>query len=104
MIGEEEAIWVMKLLLPYVNEFLLKLRALFSGDPATTMKVKFKYPIYALYYLILCIIKFELNRETTSHLDFFLFNIKFFLMYFDTLSNLSLSLFYKMIQIIIKFY
>lgn len=39
VIGEEEAIWVMKILLPYINEFLLKLRALFSGDPATTMKV-----------------------------------------------------------------
>lgn len=39
VIGEEEAIWVIKLLLPYVNEFLLKLRALFSGDPATTMKL-----------------------------------------------------------------
>ncbi|KAL0316462.1 UNVERIFIED_CONTAM: Reticulon-like protein B21 [Sesamum radiatum] len=39
VVGEEEAIWVMKLLLPYVNEFLLKLRALFSGDPATTMKL-----------------------------------------------------------------
>ncbi|KAL0345767.1 UNVERIFIED_CONTAM: Reticulon-like protein B21 [Sesamum radiatum] len=39
VVGEEEAIWVMKLLVPYVNEFLLKLRALFSGDPATTMKL-----------------------------------------------------------------
>lgn len=39
VIGEEEAIWVMKILLPYINEFLLKLRALFSGDPATTMKL-----------------------------------------------------------------
>ncbi|KAH6772337.1 C-terminal domain phosphatase-like 4 [Perilla frutescens var. hirtella] len=39
VIGEEEAIWVIKLLLPYINEFLLKLRALFSGDPATTMKL-----------------------------------------------------------------
>ncbi|KAI3446757.1 hypothetical protein Pfo_003422 [Paulownia fortunei] len=39
VVGEEEAIWVVKLVLPYVNEFLLKLRALFSGDPATTMKL-----------------------------------------------------------------
>ncbi|XP_073278993.1 uncharacterized protein [Primulina huaijiensis] len=39
VIGEEEAIWVIKLVLPYLNEFLLKLRALFSGDPATTMKL-----------------------------------------------------------------
>lgn len=41
VVREEEAIWVIKLLLPYINEFLLKLRALFSGDPATTMKVNF---------------------------------------------------------------
>ncbi|XP_038880296.1 reticulon-like protein B21 isoform X2 [Benincasa hispida] len=39
VIGEEEAIWVLKLVLPYFNEFLLKLRALFCGDPATTMKL-----------------------------------------------------------------
>ncbi|PIN03324.1 hypothetical protein CDL12_24155 [Handroanthus impetiginosus] len=39
VVGEEEAIWIVKLILPYINEFLLKLRALFSGDPATTMKL-----------------------------------------------------------------
>ncbi|KAJ7979617.1 Reticulon-like protein [Quillaja saponaria] len=39
VVGEQEAIWVMKLILPYLNEFLSKLRALFSGDPATTMKL-----------------------------------------------------------------
>ncbi|KAL6541135.1 hypothetical protein OROMI_025018 [Orobanche minor] len=39
VVGEEEAIWVVKLILPYLNEFLLTLRALFSGDPATTMKL-----------------------------------------------------------------
>ncbi|KAA8535342.1 hypothetical protein F0562_030345 [Nyssa sinensis] len=39
VLGEEEAIWLLKLVLPYLNEFLLKLRALFSGDPATTMKL-----------------------------------------------------------------
>ncbi|XP_073044172.1 uncharacterized protein [Primulina eburnea] len=39
VIREEEAIWAVKLLLPCVNEFLLKLRALFSGDPVTTMKL-----------------------------------------------------------------
>ncbi|XP_042004406.1 reticulon-like protein B21 isoform X2 [Salvia splendens] len=39
VIGEEEAIWVTKMLLPFINEFLLKLRALFSGDPSTTMKL-----------------------------------------------------------------
>ncbi|GAV83118.1 Reticulon domain-containing protein [Cephalotus follicularis] len=37
--GEEEAVWLLKLVLPYLNEFLLKLRELFSGDPATTMKL-----------------------------------------------------------------
>lgn len=41
IMGEEEAIWLLKLLLPYVNELLLKLRSLFSGDPATTLKVNF---------------------------------------------------------------
>ncbi|XP_042057892.1 reticulon-like protein B21 isoform X2 [Salvia splendens] len=39
VIGEEEAVWVIKMLLPFINEFLLKLRALFSGDPSTTMKL-----------------------------------------------------------------
>ncbi|KAL2502215.1 Reticulon-like protein B21 [Forsythia ovata] len=39
VVGEEEAIWLLKLILPYINEFLLKIRALFSGDPATTMKL-----------------------------------------------------------------
>ncbi|KAF5445721.1 hypothetical protein F2P56_034752 [Juglans regia] len=39
VLGEQEAIWLLRLVLPYVNELLLKLRALFSGDPATTMKL-----------------------------------------------------------------
>lgn len=39
VVGEEEAVWLVKLILPYVNEFLLKIKALFSGDPATTMKM-----------------------------------------------------------------
>ncbi|GMP35723.1 hypothetical protein CsSME_00008068 [Camellia sinensis var. sinensis] len=39
VVGEEEAIWLLELVLPYLNEFLLKLRALFSGDPVTTMKL-----------------------------------------------------------------
>ncbi|XWS72624.1 hypothetical protein CRYUN_Cryun02cG0056100 [Craigia yunnanensis] len=39
VLGEEEAVWLLKWVLPYLNEFLLKLRALFSGDPATTMKL-----------------------------------------------------------------
>ncbi|XP_047271087.1 uncharacterized protein DDB_G0290685-like [Capsicum annuum] len=39
ILGDEEAMWVLKLILPYINEFLMKIRALFSGDPATTMKM-----------------------------------------------------------------
>lgn len=39
VVGEEEAIWALKLFLPYINEFLLKVKALFSGDPSTTMKM-----------------------------------------------------------------
>ncbi|KAJ9548649.1 hypothetical protein OSB04_021192 [Centaurea solstitialis] len=39
VVGEEEAIWALKLFLPYINEFLLKIKALFSGDPSTTMKL-----------------------------------------------------------------
>ncbi|XP_052200317.1 reticulon-like protein B21 [Diospyros lotus] len=39
IVGEEEAIWLLKMVLPFLNEFLLKLKALFSGDPATTMKL-----------------------------------------------------------------
>ncbi|XP_041996455.1 reticulon-like protein B21 isoform X2 [Salvia splendens] len=39
VVGEEEAIWVTKMLLPFINECLLNLRALFSGDPSTTMKL-----------------------------------------------------------------
>ena len=41
VLGEEEAIWVLRLILPYLNEFLSKLRAMFSGDPGTTIKVFF---------------------------------------------------------------
>ncbi|XP_078443818.1 reticulon family protein isoform X2 [Wolffia australiana] len=37
--GEEEAIRVIRPLLPFVNELIINLRALFSGDPATTMKL-----------------------------------------------------------------
>ncbi|KAF8393038.1 hypothetical protein HHK36_021279 [Tetracentron sinense] len=39
MVGEEEAIWFLKLVLPYLNEFLLRIRGLFSGDPGTTLKL-----------------------------------------------------------------
>ncbi|XP_057514656.1 reticulon-like protein B21 [Actinidia eriantha] len=39
VVGEEEAVWLLKMVLPCLNEFLVKLKALFSGDPATTMKL-----------------------------------------------------------------
>lgn len=39
LVGEEDAVWLLRLVLPYVNEVLLNLRSLFSGEPATTMKV-----------------------------------------------------------------
>ncbi|GMQ04463.1 hypothetical protein CsSME_00049870 [Camellia sinensis var. sinensis] len=39
IVGEEEAVWLVKMILPYLNEFLLKFRTLFCGDPATTMKL-----------------------------------------------------------------
>ncbi|KAK7310866.1 hypothetical protein RJT34_08635 [Clitoria ternatea] len=39
ILGEEDAIWMLKLFLTYLNEFLLKLKALFSGDPGTTIKL-----------------------------------------------------------------
>ncbi|KAL0904651.1 hypothetical protein M5K25_026780 [Dendrobium thyrsiflorum] len=39
LVGEEEAIWIVRRILPYLNELLLRTRALFSGDPATTMKM-----------------------------------------------------------------
>ncbi|KAM0913991.1 hypothetical protein ACQ4PT_011807 [Festuca glaucescens] len=39
LVGEDDAIWLLRLVLPYVNEVLLNLRSLFSGEPATTMKL-----------------------------------------------------------------
>ncbi|GAB4832702.1 hypothetical protein Ancab_006719 [Ancistrocladus abbreviatus] len=39
VLGEEEAIWLVRLVLPYLNELLLKVKDLFSGDPAMTMKM-----------------------------------------------------------------
>lgn len=51
MVGEEEAIWLLKLLLPYVNELLLKLRSLFSGDPATTLKVRIWFCSQYQYFI-----------------------------------------------------
>ncbi|XP_047945831.1 reticulon-like protein B21 isoform X2 [Salvia hispanica] len=63
VIGEEEAVWVMKMLLPFINEFLLKLRALFSGDPSTTMKL-------ALLLFILARCGSSITVWTTAKLGF----------------------------------
>ncbi|KAK7388359.1 hypothetical protein VNO78_23175 [Psophocarpus tetragonolobus] len=49
VLGEEEAIWVLKLILPYLNEFLSKLRGMFSGDPGTTMKLAVLLFVLARY-------------------------------------------------------
>ncbi|KAK9130394.1 hypothetical protein Sjap_010881 [Stephania japonica] len=38
-VKEEEAIWVSKLIVPYLNEVAWTLSDLFSGDPVTTMKL-----------------------------------------------------------------
>ncbi|KAL3362599.1 hypothetical protein AABB24_012085 [Solanum stoloniferum] len=47
VLGEEEAMWILKLILPCINECLMKIRALFSGDPATTMKMAVLLFIFA---------------------------------------------------------
>lgn len=54
VLGEEEAIWLLKLILPYLNEFLLKLKALFSGDPTTTMKVTTPFLVFAFFIVSPC--------------------------------------------------
>ena len=55
VLGEEEAMWLLRLVLPYVNELLLKLRALFSGDPSTTMKVIFF--LFLLFFFLWSLMK-----------------------------------------------
>ncbi|XP_047150174.1 reticulon-like protein B21 [Vigna umbellata] len=47
VLGEEEAIWVLKLILPYLNEFLSHLRTMFSGDPGTTIKLAISFLVLA---------------------------------------------------------
>ncbi|EPS63768.1 hypothetical protein M569_11016, partial [Genlisea aurea] len=49
VVAEEDLIWVVKQMLPFLNEFLLKLRALFSGEPATTMKMAVLLFVLAQY-------------------------------------------------------
>ncbi|XP_057429452.1 reticulon-like protein B21 isoform X2 [Lotus japonicus] len=39
VLREDDAIWMLRLILPYLNEFLSRLKALFSGDPGTTIKL-----------------------------------------------------------------
>ncbi|RWW23919.1 hypothetical protein BHE74_00037989 [Ensete ventricosum] len=65
MVGEEEAIWLLKLLLPYVNELLLKLRSLFSGDPATTLKVRLWF---CFQYQYLLHVASQTKMSNVSHL------------------------------------
>lgn len=38
-VGEEDVIWLIRFIVPYLNEVIFKLRALFSGDPETTFKL-----------------------------------------------------------------
>lgn len=59
VVGEEDAIWLLKMLLPYINELLLKFRGLFSGDPATTLKVGF---LVLLSESIPCILSLDRQR------------------------------------------
>ncbi|XP_014500655.1 reticulon-like protein B21 [Vigna radiata var. radiata] len=47
VLGEEEAITVLKLILPYLNEFLSQLRTMFSGDPGTTIKLAISFFVLA---------------------------------------------------------
>ncbi|MCL7041992.1 hypothetical protein MKW94_009819 [Papaver nudicaule] len=37
-VGEEQAVCLVKVVLPWINKFILEIRHLLSGDPATTMK------------------------------------------------------------------
>ncbi|RAL44160.1 unnamed protein product [Cuscuta campestris] len=39
VVEEDEAMRVVKMILPYINEFLLNIKSLFYGDPATTMQM-----------------------------------------------------------------
>ncbi|XP_051150153.1 uncharacterized protein LOC127264695 [Andrographis paniculata] len=56
VVGEEEAIWIMKLSLPYVNEVLLHFRALFSGqDPVITIKLAMVLFVLARFGGSICI-------------------------------------------------
>lgn len=43
-VREEEVKRILRLIMPYLNESLLQLRALFSGDPSTTLKVSVPSP------------------------------------------------------------
>lgn len=58
MVGEEEAIWFLRLFLPYLNVLLFKMRSFFSGDPATTMKARVVFSLC----LHLCILLYPCSN------------------------------------------
>lgn len=64
VLGEEEVIWILKMILPYFNEVLCKIRGLFSGDPATTMKL-------AIFLFVLARCGGSITIWTMARLAFF---------------------------------
>lgn len=48
-VREEDVKRMLRVIMPYLNESLLQLRALFSGDPSTTLKVSPSSPASSLY-------------------------------------------------------
>lgn len=40
-VREEDVKRMLRLIMPYLNESLLQLKTFFSGDPSTTLKVKY---------------------------------------------------------------
>ncbi|XP_048133547.1 death domain-associated protein 6 isoform X2 [Rhodamnia argentea] len=71
VLGEAEAIWLLKLVLPYLNEFLLKLKALFSGDPGTTMKLAVLLFVLARCGSSITIWKMAKFGKSTNNFSFF---------------------------------
>ncbi|KAI3842498.1 hypothetical protein MKW98_032373 [Papaver atlanticum] len=50
-VGEEEAVCLVKVVLPWINKFILEFRHLLSGDPATTMKLSSEFSVYQNFIL-----------------------------------------------------
>ena len=48
-VKEEDVKRMLRVIMPYLNESLLQLRALFSGDPSTTLKVSLFSPASSLH-------------------------------------------------------